>query len=153
MVFNEFAQHSDDSSIQYWKTHFVPHRKLYVSLTETNRLKLFKKIIAVNMRQPQNKHIYTLCGENVNCLRVEAGDTYSYHCALKCCSNTECFLMLGSEHYAFTCFWRCPYFTILFTILVKATFLNCVVQLSQAMYVSKCCIHGALIAFNVSIVR
>jgi hypothetical protein len=29
------------------------------------------------------EHLNTMCGQNAKCLYVEAGGTYSYHCAFK----------------------------------------------------------------------
>jgi hypothetical protein len=54
----------------------------YVSTTKTNRLMLFREIIAVYCEN-RTEHTDTLCGQNVKGIRVKAGGTYRNHCDLK----------------------------------------------------------------------
>jgi hypothetical protein len=60
----------------------VPHRKHYVSATETNRLMLFRETVAVYCEN-NTEHTNTLCRQNAEFWYVKAGGIYCYHWALK----------------------------------------------------------------------
>ena len=52
------------------KPQFVPRRKHSASLIKTDKLKLYREIIAV-CSEIHTKHINTLCGQNVELLNVK----------------------------------------------------------------------------------
>jgi lipoate-protein ligase B len=51
-------------------------------MTTINWLTLFREIIAV-YSENHTKHMNTICEQNAELSNVQAGGTYSYHCALK----------------------------------------------------------------------
>jgi hypothetical protein len=67
----------------YIRILFVPHRKHYVSATETNRLTLFGETVAVYCMNHM-EHTNTLCGQNAEFLTtgLERGNDAGSHSEL-----------------------------------------------------------------------
>jgi len=62
----------------YLKTQFVSRSKHSVSVTKTNHLMPYSKIITV-CSQTSTKHINAQCGQNVEFVNVKAGGLYNDH--------------------------------------------------------------------------
>jgi hypothetical protein len=59
-----------------------------ISVTKPNQLMLFRETVAVYC-EAHTEHTDTLCGQNVECLNVRTGGSYSYHYAVngKICAS------------------------------------------------------------------
>jgi len=66
----------------YLEIQSVPRSKHYISVIKTSQFMLCREIIAV-CSEIHTKHVNTLCGQNVELLKVKPGSTYSNHWALK----------------------------------------------------------------------
>ena len=64
------------------KIQSTPRSKHSASVTKTDKLILYREIIAV-CAEIYAKHINTLCGQNTEFLNVKDGGTYSNHWAVK----------------------------------------------------------------------
>jgi hypothetical protein len=65
------------------ETEFIPHRRHYISTTNTNQLLLFREIITVYYKKHAKRPKCTSVGRMQSFFYVKAGDTYSECWTLK----------------------------------------------------------------------